>query len=108
MPGMIEHGRPFRTLADALALRNHLIRVLEEADLETDEAERRKLLTFVVAGGGFSGVELMAELNDFVHGVKGNYPRLRDAPVRCVPGTSQRTHPAGDGPNASRCSPRGS
>jgi NADH dehydrogenase len=84
MPGMIEHGKPFRTLADALALRNHLIRVLEEADLEADAEQRHKLLTFVVAGGGFSGVELMAELNDFVHSVKRNYPRLRDAPVRCV------------------------
>lgn len=84
MPGMIEHGKPFRTLADALALRNHLIQVLEEADLEADAELRRKLLTFVVAGGGFSGVELMAELNDFVAGVKGSYPRLRDEKVRCV------------------------
>jgi NADH dehydrogenase len=84
MPGMIEHGKPFRTLADALALRNHLIQVLEEADVEADPAMRKKLLTFVVAGGGFSGVELMAELNDFVHRVKSNYPRLRNEPVRCV------------------------
>ena len=84
MPGMIEHGKPFRTLADALALRNHLIQVLEEADVETDTDLRRKLLTFVVAGGGFSGVELIAELNDFVHRVKTNYPRLRNEAVRCV------------------------
>ena len=84
MPGMIEHGKPFRTLADALALRNHLIQVLEEADVETDSDLRRKLLTFVVAGGGFSGVELIAELNDFVHRVKTNYPRLRNETVRCV------------------------
>lgn len=84
MPGMLEHGRPFRTLADALALRNHLIHVLEEADVETDAAERQKLLTFVVAGGGFSGVELMAELNDFIHSVKSSYSRIRDERVRCV------------------------
>lgn len=84
MPGMIEHGKPFRTLADALQLRNHLIQVLEEADLEADAAMRKKLLTFVVAGGGFSGVELMAELNDFVHRVKRSYPRLRKETVRCV------------------------
>lgn len=84
MPGMLEHGKPFRTLADALALRNHLIHVLEEADVETDPEMRRKLLTFVVAGGGFSGVELMAELNDFVGQVKRNYSNLRKETVRCV------------------------
>ena len=84
MPGMIENARPFRTLADALALRNHLIHALEEADVETDPDTRKKLLTFVVAGGGFSGVEVMAELNDFVHAVKRHYSRIRDAQVRCV------------------------
>jgi len=66
MPGMIEHARPFRTLADALALRNHVLHALEEADVETDPELRAKLLTFVVGGGGFSGVECVAELNDFV------------------------------------------
>ncbi len=84
MPGMIEHGKPFRTLADALALRNHLIQVLEEADVETDPVEQQKLLTFVVAGGGFSGVELIAELNDFVTSVKSSYGNLRNAKPRCV------------------------
>jgi NADH:ubiquinone reductase (H+-translocating) len=84
MPGLVEHARPFRTLADALALRNHLIHALEEADVETDPEMRRKLLTFVVAGGGFSGVEAMAEINDFVRAVKRHYLHLRDQPVRCV------------------------
>jgi NADH:quinone reductase (non-electrogenic) len=84
MPGMIENARPFRTLAAAIALRNHLIHVLEEADVEQDPALREKLMTFVVGGGGFSGVELMAELNDFVHSVKRTYLRLRDHPHRCV------------------------
>jgi NADH:quinone reductase (non-electrogenic) len=84
MPGMLENAIPFRTLADALALRNHVIRTLEEADVETDFEFRRKLLTFVVAGGGFSGVEVIAELNDFVQEVKSNYVRLRDERIRCV------------------------
>jgi NADH dehydrogenase len=70
MPGMMEHARPFRTLADAIALRNHLIHTLEEADVESDPELRQRLLTFVVAGGGFSGVEVMAELNDFIRSVK--------------------------------------
>src|SRR5882757_3479530 len=84
MPGLIENALPFRTLADAMVLRNHLIHVLEEADVEENPELRRQLLTFVVGGGGFSGVEVMAELNDFVHSVKRNYLRLRNEPHRCV------------------------
>ena len=84
MPGMLENAKPFRNLADAVALRNHLIHALEEADVETNPELRTKLLTFVVAGGGFSGVEVMAELNDFVNAVKKNYSRIRKEKVRCV------------------------
>ena len=84
MPGMLENAMPFRTLADAIALRNHVIHVLEEADVEEDGELRRKLLTFVVGGGGFSGVEVIAELNNFVTDVKRNYLKLRNEPVRCV------------------------
>ncbi len=84
MPGMLENAIPFKTLADAMVLRNHVIRTLEEADVEEDSELRRKLLTFVVGGGGFSGVEVIAELNDFVRAVKGNYIRLRNEPHRCV------------------------
>ncbi len=84
MPGMLENAMPFKTLADAMVLRNHVIRTLEEADVEEDPELRRKLLTFVVGGGGFSGVEVIAELNDFVRAVKGNYLRLRNEPHRCV------------------------
>src|SRR5689334_24763094 len=82
--GMMENAMPFRTLADALAVRNHLIHALEEADCEDDPDLRRKLLTFVVGGGGFSGVEVIAELNDFIHEVKSNYLRLRNEEARCV------------------------
>jgi NADH dehydrogenase len=84
MPGMLENAMPFRTLADAMALRNHVIHVLEEADVEEDAGLRRKLLTFVVGGGGFSGVEVIAELNNFVRSVKKHYIRLRDENVRAV------------------------
>ena len=83
-PGLLEHAKPFRNLADALSLRSHLIHVLEEAEFEGDPIFRKKLLTFVVAGGGFSGVEVIAELNDFVRHVKGNYPQLRNEEIRCV------------------------
>src|SRR5579863_5677966 len=84
MPGMMENAMPFRTLADAMALRNHLIHVLEEADVEQDAELTAKLMTFVVGGGGFSGVEVMPEVNDSVRSVKKNYMRLRDYPHRCV------------------------
>ncbi|MBI4474269.1 MAG: FAD-dependent oxidoreductase [Acidobacteria bacterium] len=84
MPGMQEHAAPFRTLADAVSLRNHVIHALEEANFETDEELRRKLLTFVVAGGGFSGVEVIAELNDFVRAVTRSYPRIPREEIRCV------------------------
>lgn len=84
MPGMLEHAKPFRTLVDAMALRNHLIHALEEAEVEADPELRRKLLTFVVGGGGFSGVEVIAELNDFVHEVKRSYPRISGETIRCV------------------------
>ena len=83
-PGLLEHAKPFRTLADALSLRSHLIHVLEEAQVESDPQFRKKLLTFVVAGGGFSGVEVVAEVHDFVHMVKGNYPSIRHEDIRCV------------------------
>src|SRR5579862_2306411 len=84
MPGAVENAKPFRTLGDALALRNHLIRTLEEADVEEDPELRKKLLTFVVSGGGFSGVEVIAELNDFVHRVKRDYSRIKNEPVNCI------------------------
>ena len=83
-PGGVEHLKPFRTLADALSLRNHLIQTLEEAEIETDAGLRRKLLTFVVAGGGFSGVEVVAELRDFVDNMRRHFPRLRSEWARCV------------------------
>src|SRR5260370_40851657 len=84
MPGLMENAMPFRTLADAMVLRNHLIHVLEEADVEENPELRAKLLTFVIGGGGFSRVEVMAELNDFVHAVRRYYLRLLKQPHRCV------------------------
>jgi NADH dehydrogenase len=83
--GLAEHALPFKNLGDALFIRNHVIHVLEEAAIEHEDAElRRQLLTFVVAGGGFSGVEVVAELNDFVRDVIGNYYQLDASDVRVV------------------------
>jgi NADH dehydrogenase len=85
-PGMAEQALLMRNVADALTLRYAVITRLEHAALEPDDAERRALLTFVVVGGGFSGVETAAEVHDLVHGAMRFFPNLRDAPksVICI------------------------
>src|SRR5882724_7059989 len=83
--GLPEHAIPLKNLSDALYIRNHVIHALEEAAIEhEDERLRRQLLTFVVAGGGFSGVEVVAELNDFVRNVIRNYSQINPQEVRII------------------------
>ena len=84
LPGVAEHAFPFRTLGDALFLRNHLIAVLEMAEVEDDPEEKRELLTFVVAGGGYTGVEVVAEINDFVREAAGSYSRVDPEDIRVI------------------------
>jgi NADH dehydrogenase len=85
MRGLAEHAFPFKNLGDALALRNHVIRALREAAIEReDPVFRRELLTFVVAGGGFSGVEAVAELNDFVREVARSFPWIDPKEIKVV------------------------
>jgi NADH dehydrogenase len=73
-----------KSLADGADLHHHVIGKFEHADLSDDLAARRPLLTFVVAGGGFAGVETAAELNDFVRAAGRYYPRLRPEDARVV------------------------
>lgn len=61
-----EHSFTIKSLDDAIQIRNHIITMLEDADQEADPLKQKKLMTFVVVGGGFSGVETVGELNDFV------------------------------------------
>jgi NADH dehydrogenase len=75
IPGS-EHARTFKTVADALMLRNHVIECLERADVEPNAQRRRQLLTVVVIGGGLVGVELLGELTAFVHDQLRYYPRI--------------------------------
>ena len=84
LPGIAEHSFPLKTLDEAIALRNHVLRMLEAADRETDPRTRRELLTFVVAGAGFAGTEMIAELFDLVHGVSHYYPGIEPAEPRFV------------------------
>ncbi|MDZ7704450.1 MAG: NAD(P)/FAD-dependent oxidoreductase [Trueperaceae bacterium] len=76
VPGVRDHAFSFKTLQDAIDLRNHVIATLEWADAERDETVRRRLLNFVAVGGGYSGVEIIAELRDMVRGLLRFYPNI--------------------------------
>jgi NADH dehydrogenase len=66
----------FKSLLDAIRIRNRVIEMFERADREPDAAQRAALLSFVIAGGGFAGVELAGALNDFARGILADYPNL--------------------------------
>ncbi len=84
LPGLEERALTLKSLGDAIHLRNRLIAHLEEADTECCAAVREPLMTFVVAGGGFAGVETIAGINDFVHHALRFYPNLKNMDVRMV------------------------
>lgn len=84
IPGLQELGLTMKTLGDAVYLRNRLIEHLEEADFECCPALREPLLTFVVAGGGFAGVETVAAINDFLREALKYYPNLTEDMLRIV------------------------
>ena len=84
LAGMEEHSFALKTLEDATTLRNHVISQLEQADLNDDPEERRRQLSFVVAGGGFAGVEMVAELCDLVFSVLRYYPGVTQDDLRFV------------------------
>jgi NADH dehydrogenase len=83
LPGLQEYALTMRTLGDAMRLRNHLIAHLEEADSDCTKS-KAPLVTFVVAGGGFAGVETVAGINDFVRGALRSYPHLTEDMLRVV------------------------
>ncbi len=86
LPGLEERALTMKSLADASGLRNRLIEHLEEADTEcaAKACARGPLLTCVVAGGGFAGVETIAAINDFVRGAIRFYPNLGNESIRMV------------------------
>lgn len=84
-PGLAEHAYKLKRYEDCFRLKNHLIEMLELADIETDPEERRRLLTFFVAGGGFSGTELACELADYLRLLtRREYPRIERSECRIV------------------------
>ncbi|HEU4342108.1 MAG TPA: NAD(P)/FAD-dependent oxidoreductase [Candidatus Binatia bacterium] len=84
IPGLEERALTMKSLADAVYLRNRLIEHLEEADFECCPALRAPLLTFVVAGGGFAGVETVAAINDFLREALEFYPHLHEEMLRII------------------------
>ncbi|MGN6662750.1 MAG: NAD(P)/FAD-dependent oxidoreductase [Solirubrobacterales bacterium] len=84
VPGLSEHAVGFKSLADAIYLRNHVVETLEEANATEDPARREALLTYVFVGGGYAGLEALAELQDFAADAMDRYPRARLHGMRWV------------------------
>lgn len=84
VPGLVEHAVGFKTLPDAIWLRNRVLRQLETADATLDAERRRELLTFTFVGGGYAGVEALAEMESLVNDALPTYPNLSRKDLRWV------------------------
>ncbi|GAA2866337.1 hypothetical protein GCM10010517_25810 [Streptosporangium fragile] len=84
IPGVVEHAHGFRSLAEALYLRDHLIRQIELADASNDPEERKARCTFVVVGAGYTGTEVAAQGQLLTLDVRKRRPGLRDQPIRWI------------------------
>src|SRR5258705_1214586 len=82
LPGLAENALTMKSLSDAIRLRSRLIKNLEEADFECACEDRLRLLTVVVAGGGFAGIETIASVNDFVREAIEFYPKISEKKLR--------------------------
>ncbi len=83
IPGS-EHAMAFKTLADAIALRNRIIDAFEQADVESDPARKKQLLTIVVIGAGLVGVELVGELTEFLSNICDTYQHIRYEEIKVL------------------------
>jgi NADH dehydrogenase len=84
IPGLAEHGKALKSLPEAIALRNHVIRTLEVAETLEDGDARREYLTYVFVGAGYAGLEGLAELQDFAADVIDLYPRCQVTGMRWI------------------------
>lgn len=78
------HAYTVKTLNDAVVLRNRIIDMLEQAENETDPILRQSLLTFVIVGGGFAGIETAGEIHDFLLDAKKHYPKISEKDIRVI------------------------
>jgi NADH dehydrogenase len=83
-PGLAQHALTMKSLGDAIVARNHVLEALNVADNQSDDADRKKTLTVVVAGAGFAGTETAGALNDLFLGTIKYYPRLHKGLPRIV------------------------
>src|SRR5215469_10081528 len=84
IPNLEKLSFNFKTLLDAIRIRNHVIEMFERADREPDPSLRKPILTFVIAGGGFAGIELAGALNDFTRGILADYPSLHPEELKVI------------------------
>jgi NADH:ubiquinone reductase (H+-translocating) len=84
VPGLAEHGIAFKTIGEAIYLRNHVLSRLEAADATIEVSLRRKLLSFVVIGGGYAGIEVLSELEDMARYACRYYPTIEPSDMRWV------------------------
>ena len=85
IPGLAEHGIAFKTIGEAIYLRNHVMTKLDQAASTLDPELRKRLLTFTVVGGGFAGIEALAELEDMARfAVENYYENIEPADIRWV------------------------
>lgn len=84
IPGLQQNCLTMKNLCDAVEIRGRALALLERANFEPDAEQRRRLLTFVVGGGGFSGVETAAALHDLVHNASAYYPNIEVGDHRIV------------------------
>src|SRR3954464_9023458 len=85
IPGLAEHGIGFKTVGEAIYLRNHVLARLDAASSTDDPEVRRRALTFTFVGGGYAGIEAFAELEDMArYAIEHYYPRLSAADMRWV------------------------
>jgi NADH:ubiquinone reductase (H+-translocating) len=84
IPGLAEHGIAFKTIGEAIFLRNHVLSRLDAADTTIDPTLRRRLLTFMVVGGGYAGVEALAELADMARYASRYYHTIDRDDIRWI------------------------
>ena len=84
LSGVEKYSFTMKTLSDALSLRNRIIDMLEQAENETNKANKKRLLTFVVVGGGFAGIETAGEVNDFLHDALEYYHNIKKDEISVV------------------------